>query len=85
MTSVASVTVLCYLLATGLKAFGVNKKYLPTFCGILGGVLGLAAFFAMPDYPAADLLTASAVGVVSGLAATGGYEALHQLKKGSPV
>ena len=35
----------------------------------------------MPSFPASDALTAVAVGIVSGLAATGGYEAVHQFQK----
>ena len=47
----------------------------------LGGALGVAAKFLMPGFPAGDLLTAAAVGIVSGLAATGGYEAVRQLRR----
>ena len=47
----------------------------------LGGVLGVAAKYLMPGFPAGDLLTAAAVGIVSGLAATGGYEAVRQLRR----
>ena len=81
LTSVAAITVICSLLATGLKASGLNKKWLPTLCGALGGALGVAAKFLMPGFPAGDLLTAAAVGIVSGLAATGGYEAVRQLRR----
>ena len=37
----------------------------------MGGVLGVAGMYIMPDFPATDYLTAIAVGVVSGLAAVG--------------
>ena len=43
ITSVAAITVICYLLASGLKAAGLDKKWLPTICGALGGVLGPVA------------------------------------------
>ena len=81
ITSVAAITVICYLLASGLKAAGLDKKWLPTLCGALGGVLGPVALWLMPSFPAPDFLTAVAVGIVSGLAATGGYEAVHQFQK----
>ena len=35
----------------------------------------------MPDFPAQDILTALAVGIVSGLAATGANQVGKQLKK----
>ena len=81
ITSMAAITVICCLLATALKSSPLPNKWLPTFCGTLGGVLGAAMFRLTPDFPAGDVLTAIAVGIVSGLAATGGYEAVHQIRK----
>ena len=83
ITSVAAITVICYLMATGLKATPLSNKWLPSICGFLGGILGAVSFKYMPDYPATDIITAIAVGIVSGLAATGGYEAVHQFVKKS--
>ncbi|MEA4964865.1 MAG: phage holin family protein [Oscillospiraceae bacterium] len=82
ITSVAVITVICYLAASGVKATKLDNKWLPTICGVLGGALGVIARFAMPGFPAGDVLTAIAVGIVSGLAATGGYEAVTQLLSG---
>ena len=42
-------------------------------------MLGL---FMMPDFPATDYITALAVGIVSGLAATGINQVYKQLSKG---
>ena len=51
-------------------------------CGGTGLVLGLVALYAgMPEFPATDPITAAAVGVVSGLAATGINQAVKQLGK----
>ncbi|MCR5012235.1 MAG: phage holin family protein, partial [Lachnospiraceae bacterium] len=48
-----------------------------------GAILGAVAFLiGMPDFPAADIITAIAVGIVSGLAATGVDQAIKQLKGG---
>lgn len=71
ITGIAAITVICYLAAECIKATPLDSKWLPVICGVLGGVLGAAAMFIMPDYPAADYITAVAVGIVSGLAATG--------------
>ena len=46
---------------------------------VIGGVLGVAGMFLMADFPAGDMLTAAAVGIVSGLAATGVNQAGKQL------
>ena len=71
IASVAGITVICYLAAECIKATPLDNKWLPVICGVLGGALGAAAMFIMPDYPATDYITAVAVGIVSGLAATG--------------
>lgn len=79
IASVAAITVICYLVGLVVKASPWNNdRYIPIACGVVGGVLGLAGLYlALPDFPAADPLTAVAVGIVSGLAATG----IDQVKK----
>lgn len=80
--SVGAITVVCYLLAQGVKATKLDNKWLPVLCGLLGGVLGVAALYTgVPDFPATDPLTALAVGIVSGLAATGANQIGKQLKQ----
>jgi uncharacterized membrane protein HdeD (DUF308 family) len=80
IVSVAAITVICYLLAQAVKATSVDSKWLPVLCGILGGVLGIVALYtSLPDFPAGDPLTAIAIGIVSGLAATGANQVLKQL------
>ena len=54
----------------------------PVICGAAGGILGVAALFLMPDYPATDYITAAAVGIVSGFAATGVNQAVKQMGGG---
>ena len=71
VASVAGITIICYLAATAIKQTPLANKWLPTLCGILGGVLGVAGMYVIADFPAADPITAVAVGIVSGLAATG--------------
>lgn len=80
ISSIAAITVICYLLALGLKATALDNKWLPAICGVLGGILGAVAMRVMPDYPAQDMITAVAVGIVSGLAATGANQVFKQLK-----
>lgn len=71
ITGIAAITIICYLAAECIKATALDNKWLPVICGVLGGVLGVAAMAIMPEYPASDYITAVAVGIVSGLAATG--------------
>lgn len=69
--SVGAITVICYLLAQAIKATTLDNKWLPVICGGVGGVLGAVSIGVIPDYPATDMITAVAVGIASGLAATG--------------
>lgn len=72
IASVAAITVICYLAGQVVKATGIDNKWIPVICGVLGAILGPVALFTdVPDFPATDALTAVAVGIVSGLAATG--------------
>ena len=79
IASVAAITVICYLAAQGIKTTSLDNKWLPVICGTLGGILGVVALYVMPDFPAKDILTAIAVGIVSGLAATGAHQIYKQL------
>lgn len=79
IASVAVITVICYLAAEAIKATALDNKWLPVICGALGGVLGILAMGIMPGYPAEDALTAVAVGIVSGLAATGVNQVYKQI------
>ena len=73
IASVAAITVVCYLVGMVVKAIPhVEDKFIPIACGLCGAVLGpVAMHLGVVDFPAADDLSAVAVGIVSGLAATG--------------
>ena len=79
ITGVAAITVICLLIGQGVKASGIDNKWIPITCGVCGCCLGILAMFIMPDFPASDYITAAAVGIVSGLAATGINQAAKQL------
>ena len=82
IASVAAITVLCYLFGMIVRASGLDNKWIPVLCGVLGMVLGIVALVTgMPDFPAEDFLTACAVGAVSGLAATGADQAVRLLRE----
>lgn len=81
IASVAAITVIGYLIGELVKATGLDNKWIPIICGAAGGVLGVVAMLSgVPDFPAGDYITAVAVGIVSGLAATGVNQAAKQLK-----
>ena len=82
IAAIPAITVICYLAAELIKATPLDNKWLPVICGFLGGVLGVVALFVSPTIiPATDILTAIAVGIVSGFAATGVHQAFKQLSE----
>lgn len=79
IVAVPVITVIVFLVAELVKAIGLDNRWIPVICGFCGGILGMVAMFLMPEYPAKDYLTACAVGIVSGLAATGAHQVYVQL------
>lgn len=82
IASVAGITVICYLIGQIIKATGLDNKWIPCIVGVAGGALGIAGLYLMADFPATEPVTAIAVGIVSGLAATGVNQVSKQLKEG---
>ena len=80
ITGVAVITVICFLAGQVVKATGLDNKWIPIICGVFGAALGILGMFVMPEFPASDYLTAAAVGIVSGLAATGINQVYKQMK-----
>lgn len=82
ITGVAGIVVICYLIGLIVKATPWNNnKMIPIVCGLAGAALGVAGMYLMPEFPAADPITAVAVGIVSGLAATGADQVVKQIKQ----
>ena len=79
IVGVAAITVVCYAISAAWKtAKGSKNKYIPVVAMVSGLVLGIVAYvIKMPDFPAQDIITAMAIGVVSGGAAVG----VHQMGK----
>lgn len=82
IASVAAITVIAYLVGIACKTIkAVPDESIPVICGVAGAILGAIGLYAMPDYPAQDIVTAVAVGIVSGLAATGVNQVFKQANK----
>ncbi len=73
IAGVAVISVVCYLFGMILKAWDAfDDRKIPALMGIIGGALGVVSWLIAPAIvPASDPITALAVGIVSGLAATG--------------
>jgi hypothetical protein len=80
LIGIPAIVVISYMITETFKMF-INKKYLPIVAGISGGVLGVLSFVLQIDImPATDVISALAIGIISGLAATGSNQILKQLK-----
>lgn len=82
--TVPAIMVVCYLIAEIVKRATQDTadKWIPCICGFCGGVLGIVVFYTIPDFlPATNWLTALAIGITSGFAATGVNQVYKQLKK----
>lgn len=70
--TVVGIVVICYVIGLGCKTSEkILDKRIPVIMAVCGGILGIAGLYVMPDFPAKDILNAIAVGMSSGLAATG--------------
>ena len=81
IAAIPVITVIVFLIAEGVKATPLDNKWIPVICGFTGGILGVVAYLTMAEFPATDYLTAIAVGIVSGFAATGVHQVYKQLTK----
>ena len=84
--AIPAITVLCYVGAELLKAFVLSEdryKNIPVLCALLGVILGVVSHLWLPGYiPAENVIAASAVGAVSGWAATGVNQVIKQMGGG---
>ena len=81
LIGIPAIVVISYMITEMFKIL-INKKYLPIVAGISGGCLGVLSFVLKIDImPANDIITALAIGIISGLAATGGDQIIKQIKE----
>lgn len=85
IAGIPAIVIICYLLGMGLKAWSVwDDTKIPVMMGVFGLCLGLVAFIWCGNLiPAEDPMTAAAIGVVSGLTATGVNQVWKQARKGN--
>lgn len=79
-----AIVVMCYLVGMICKAFKneVLDSIIPVICGVVGAILGVVIFLTIPNFiPADNWAVAVAIGIVSGLSATGANQIYKQLTK----
>ena len=83
LVPVVAITVICYLVGMICKSTSkIADEKIPAIMGIFGAILGVVASVTkMPEFVDFHILTAIAIGIVSGLAATGINQVFKQAKK----
>ena len=76
---IPAIAVICFLIGEAVKLTPLDEKWIPVICGFCGGCLGVVAMYTMPEFPATSVLSSIAVGIVSGLAATGAHQIWKQV------
>lgn len=88
LISVPAIAAIVYWVIALVK-YAVNdnetfKRFIPIIAAVLGAVLGVVAFFAIPSIvPAENVFVAIIIGGASGLTATGANQIVKQLGKKS--
>lgn len=79
------IVVIAYFIGFTVKTIVPNNKankYIPIVCGFVGAALSIAIYITIPQLiPADNWATAVAIGILSGLAATGANQIKKQLTK----
>lgn len=81
ISGVAAITIICLLIGLWIKTSALDDRWIPCIVGTVGLALGPVGWKLMPGFPADNLVTALAVGIVSGLAATGMHQIYKQLTR----
>ena len=87
MVSIPVITILCYFLGEFFNLVILRKKkrykYIPIIVGGIGGILGLLIYYISPEllFNTTNPFVAMAIGIVSGLASTGGNEIVKKILK----
>ena len=81
--TVAAIVVICYCVGYALKKTEKFKdNYIPVAMIILGAVLGIVSYFFAPNLiNTPDIISAIAVGFMSGMTATGINQVYKQIKE----
>lgn len=72
MGTVLVIVVICYLIGMAAKQCRhIPDHMIPVIVGVCGGLLAIPGMYVIPDFPAKDIISAVAIGIVSGLSSTG--------------
>jgi multisubunit Na+/H+ antiporter MnhG subunit len=75
IVEVGAIVIICNFAGMVLKKIKrFDNKNIPEACGVLGALLGVVAMAVMPGFPADEIISALALGIMSGLASVGAHQ-----------
>ena len=77
--TVLAIVMIAFFIGQIVKNTPLDDKWIPSICGLAGGILGIIGMSVIPGYPADNWIDALAVGIASGLASTGSHQIYKQL------
>lgn len=81
---VGSIAIICYIICEAIKLTNIDKNWVPIIAAVLGGALAVAGtVFGIPALAGLTIYDSIATGIVSGLAASGAYDAIKKIVGGS--
>ena len=76
---IAVITLIAFFVGQVVKITPIDKKWIPIICGVVGGILGLVGRTVLPELIDTNWMQALAIGIFSGLTATGMHQIYKQL------
>lgn len=81
---IAAITLIAFFVGQVVKLTPLDKKWIPVICGAVGGILGLVGRTVLPELIDVNWMQALAIGIFSGLSATGVHQIYKQLFAADP-
>lgn len=82
--AIPAIVVICWFVGFCIKTLGTSEladRLIPVVCGVVGTILAILIYVFNPSMiPATDIFSTIAIGIVSGLSATGANEAVKQIR-----
>ena len=79
LPQIAAIVLIAFFIGEVVKRTPLDDKWIPVICGFAGGVLGIVGRTVIPELANTNWIDALAIGIASGLSATGAHQIYKQL------
>lgn len=76
---IAAIVMIAFFVGEIVKRTPLDEKWVPVICGCTGAVFGIIGRSVIPELAETNWINALAIGISSGLAATGAHQVYKQL------